>query len=1134
MAITESELKISNKSYTNKDFAAIYEELLDYAKKISNRYDPTTANESDAILILFKLLAFVGDKISYNVDKNILEQFISSCTQESSMYDLTNKLGYNMHYYKAATTNINLSYDFDTSSSTTIFIPQYTTITNDDNTIEYVTLQACTLNTTNKQVTVSVMQGKLNTLTILDNTNITLTNLDTYNRLYFPEKYVAQNGVFINGGIIEDNEWECVDNLNVELYNSPVFVFKYDSKQGLPYIEFPEWINNIIGNGLSIKYITTIGEEGNVAARTLTSISNITSTDETIQASSIKVVNTNASTNGQNPETIDEAYQSFKKTIGTFDTLVTCRDYANYIYNNMSSDISNVIVTDRRTDINYASNVITYDLNGVLYKNINENDAITAYDLCIYPLTMPSSTNFTYSNNYSNFKESFKYYNNVDGLKSELETLKTMSHDIKNIGDTDITCIKNYYKLDAIISTNLKVNTVEQASILKNVNNALASTYYARNVDFGEAIAYDNLLSTIINADTRIKNVSLYEPNIETKVVTKDVEHNIINSDNSISDTFKTILCKNLLSGRISLFDYKDDFEVLYTHNNQVCVNTEQAIELLANISVTSNNNYQLKSNEVVQLIAPSLITKYTATYGVNYYLKLADSSVKFISANNEYKLQTGDVLKLQYVDSSDDEQLLEITSKDNYYIKPTFNLYTSSYRQTKTSTHTAETPTKIIDNEAYYTLSAKQEINVDVINKEILDDSFYCYWYTKHKNNNKFELDLTNGSYILDEGEYFFYSDKLFNNLYIYGSGTKLILSTNAEQVWQCSTIDDINSLLTEGVANFTSLFVYKDIFKTNNLTIEEQQIISLSSNDIIYNYSTTDFSIYNNIFANIDDISNIKYKLNDSDTINTLTTGLQWQARGLIYINTGPNIEYYIEPKQILRVNNTNYSDKYIQSSVLIQGFSSNLDATSTSLYIYNKTNNEALNHTGHYNIANINTDTPLTLTINNTIYSGLDSYVAIYVDPNNRTTTIETDGIIINKNNVKTYSTTNNNIFIIKNATSISISHNSTTEATVKISDVRYINGINSYITDHNIDIDNIQNYIKTNYPNAWDIWDQINYLDTNHTIDLSTTYKFDNPQILYNKNNLANPWVIDEIDFDYINTYNSIKIATSSTK
>ena len=38
MAITERELQISNKSYTNKDFEAVYTELLTYAEKLSKKF----------------------------------------------------------------------------------------------------------------------------------------------------------------------------------------------------------------------------------------------------------------------------------------------------------------------------------------------------------------------------------------------------------------------------------------------------------------------------------------------------------------------------------------------------------------------------------------------------------------------------------------------------------------------------------------------------------------------------------------------------------------------------------------------------------------------------------------------------------------------------------------------------------------------------------------------------------------------------------------------------------------------------------------------------------------------------------------------------------------------------------------
>ena len=108
---SKEELQISNRSYINKDFPTIYNELLDTALKISNRFDPTTSNESDPFIVLTKLLGFIGDKINYNVDKNILERFLTSITQYNSMYERTSSMGYNMHYYQSAIGNINIRYN---------------------------------------------------------------------------------------------------------------------------------------------------------------------------------------------------------------------------------------------------------------------------------------------------------------------------------------------------------------------------------------------------------------------------------------------------------------------------------------------------------------------------------------------------------------------------------------------------------------------------------------------------------------------------------------------------------------------------------------------------------------------------------------------------------------------------------------------------------------------------------------------------------------------------------------------------------------------------------------------------------------------------------------------------------------
>ena len=91
---TENELDISNKSYTNKDFQTIYPELLDLVKTLTNKWDPTTSNESDPGVILIKLAALIADKNNYNIDKNILELFPLSVTQRGNAHKLYDMLGY--------------------------------------------------------------------------------------------------------------------------------------------------------------------------------------------------------------------------------------------------------------------------------------------------------------------------------------------------------------------------------------------------------------------------------------------------------------------------------------------------------------------------------------------------------------------------------------------------------------------------------------------------------------------------------------------------------------------------------------------------------------------------------------------------------------------------------------------------------------------------------------------------------------------------------------------------------------------------------------------------------------------------------------------------------------------------------
>ena len=221
---TSSDIQIENKSYTNKDFSQIYPELLDLVKKLTNKWDPETTNESDPGLVLLKLLAFIADKNNYNIDKNILEQFMPSVTQEENMRKLCDMMGYNIGYYRSATTDISFTYlggndtldkvlginqeDGSTStptSSTMFHIKAFDTSFKTEDNIVYTLLEDIEITDSQFSDTKRAIQGQIKALnlnqgstTSSEATKIQLYNLDENNRIYIPDVMVAENGIFIN------------------------------------------------------------------------------------------------------------------------------------------------------------------------------------------------------------------------------------------------------------------------------------------------------------------------------------------------------------------------------------------------------------------------------------------------------------------------------------------------------------------------------------------------------------------------------------------------------------------------------------------------------------------------------------------------------------------------------------------------------------------------------------------------------------------------------------------------------------------------------------------------------------------------------------------------------------------------
>lgn len=392
--LTQNEISALNLSPTKKDFVQIWNELIEVAGKLSERWDPTSTNESDPGIVILKALAGIADKLNYNIDKNTLEAFMPTAAQEDSMRKLCEMLGYNVKYYRSAKTTLTLRYHNTDPSmeeasalNAGLTIPKFTVVTNSDQDISYFTTNEVPLylTSTTPIIEVPCMEGQLvKCESINDNNVITSNQISENNRYYLPETQIAENGVFIynifNGSGITGNDtledgvqWKKVENLNAQVPGSLVYKFGFDSYESRPYIEFPDDYAELFGDGIFIYYARTSGAAGNVSTRTLTKLEFPSTTGwDKVATESIGVENVFAATSGANIETIKQAYNNFKKTIGTFETLVTCRDYMNKIYS-MLNDldkpiVSNILVTDIRNDLNRAVTICSCDRAGIFYK----------------------------------------------------------------------------------------------------------------------------------------------------------------------------------------------------------------------------------------------------------------------------------------------------------------------------------------------------------------------------------------------------------------------------------------------------------------------------------------------------------------------------------------------------------------------------------------------------------------------------------------------------------------------------------------------------------------------------------------------------------------------------------------------
>lgn len=786
-----NDLSISNISYTNKDFQTIFPEVLDKAKSLSYKWDPTASNESDPGVVLLKLDALIADKNNYNIDKNVLEYFPVSVTQESVARGLFEQLGYTMHWYKAATTNVTIKWS-DITKTAELYIPRWTMVCDDDSTVVYTVIGNKISNTS----TYPVMQGKCSQYEVNGETTILGDMLDSENRLYFDNYAIAENGIFINNiGSENWSNWKKVDNLGVQDYGTTCYKFGITEDGRRCYIEFPTEADAIIGSGIEIRYLVTDGLDGNIAPQVLTKFfqdkidATVGLETQSISTEDVTITNGVAAINGANPETIDSAYRNYKRTVGTFDTLVSLTDYENKI-NTLGGYASNNFVCDRTNDVQDCYNVLTEksgeytrDLvvgtkkvetsvtlkEGTSGTLVTEVPLMDAFSLKIYALRYAETVNV------NNFADTFSIVPNfavakssdMELLEKQLGETKCIQHDFQVLEEDKILFLKNKFPINCKIIPQYSLTEMQQKDVISKVYDALAKGLNSKEVDFGAEADYDRIYSLITNADERIKAIVLDDISYETYAVVyyrngadspvivefKVADNNAefaygdevgsdTNRKNFVDALRLEIQAKSILNGNTQLYVHIDD--IGYAYNQSADSFIENATKITTNTTKTVKKGTPttLLDNESIVFYAPNFVDKQVFSSYCKYVYSGADIQANGVRrlTSEEYVVifnRASDTDNYSYTKLVGNTKSGATENKDGSIISPNFTLVNNTSGVPDfigglqgSGTLTAEQSEAVAKMGTAYSLGATKTITVKYKNVfTVKSDSQYCYW---------------------------------------------------------------------------------------------------------------------------------------------------------------------------------------------------------------------------------------------------------------------------------------------------------------------------------------------------------------------------------------------------------------------
>jgi len=315
--------------FEGRDFLELRQEMISFMKERLGS-DWTDQGESDDLMIMIEMLAYLSDNLHYYIDAQKRESDIVTATRERNVVQKATRDGYKPHMFVAASGFVTISFQDPTTNDITI--PKGTIFQTEDaeipeDNMRVVALEEHVIPAGSLYYDIEVYEGSLVT-EIFTRADITESG---YLRLASERTATGHTTMKYRNRVWEEVEDVYTDFRVGALFSTHTKYFK-DSTTTIVQLPY-NWTRYITNQEpIEVEYLLTSGADGNISEERITRVNSVIrdSTGKDVTGD-MEITNLQPIQGGLNRESVPSIKTNYKASIRSLETLITLPDYEDFV-----------------------------------------------------------------------------------------------------------------------------------------------------------------------------------------------------------------------------------------------------------------------------------------------------------------------------------------------------------------------------------------------------------------------------------------------------------------------------------------------------------------------------------------------------------------------------------------------------------------------------------------------------------------------------------------------------------------------------------------------------------------------------------------------------------------------------------